>query len=216
MSGLKDAQVLVVDDHPALRKGVEVMLRGEGVHIAGSASSAEQGLELARRRRPELVVVDLDLPEHDGAWLVRELLADRPDLGAVIYTGVDDQKLLTGALDCGARGFALKTGSPEGLLEALRTVAAGGTWVDPLLNGVILARETTEKIHVLTPREREMLDWLAKGLNGEEIAQRLFLSWETVRTHIRNAMRKLNANTRTHAIVIALRQGEIDFEESPV
>jgi DNA-binding NarL/FixJ family response regulator len=127
----------------------------------------------------------------------------------LLYTGIGDQDTLVRALDCGARGFALKAGSPEELMAALRAVAEGSGYVDERLRSLLLARFTTERIGILSPREREVLDLLAKGLNGEEVAVQLVLSPETVRTHVRNAMEKLEANTRVHAVAIALRQGEI-------
>ena len=161
------------------------------------------------RRRPDVAVVDINLPDGSGIDLCRSVLADDPDLGVLLYTGVEDRETLGEALDCGARGFALKAGAPEELLAAIRAVAAGQSYVDQRLRPLLLARFTTEKIGVLSPREREVLDLLSKGLNGEEVAVRLTLSPETVRTHVRNAMNKLEAQTRVHAVAIALRQGEI-------
>jgi len=154
-------------------------------------------------------VIDIALPGESGIELTRRLMAAHPDLGVLLYTGLDDQRTLSSALDSGARGFALKAGPPEELLAAIRAVARGDTYVDQRLRPLLLARLTTERIGVLSPREREVLDLLAQGLTGEEVATRLSLSPETVRTHVRNAMDKLEAHTRVHAVAIALRQGEI-------
>ena len=118
-------------------------------------------------------------------------------------------ELLLDGLDSGARGYARKDGSPRELVEALAQVAEGGSDVDPRLRPALLSRRTTERLPALSNREREILDLLAQGLTGEAVAERLVLSAETVKTHIRNAMSKLEANTRVHAIAIALREGFI-------
>ena len=204
--------LVIVEDHPALRRGLELLLRGEGFRVVGSTGDAEHAYELVRKRRPAVTVADISLPGESGIDLTKGLLREDPDLGILLYTGLGDQVLLSDALDCGARGFALKAGSPEELREAIRIVAKGGSYVDPALKPLLLARSTTDSIGVLSPREREVLDLLAQGLNGEEAAKRLVLSPETIRTHVRNAMDKLEAHTRAHAIVIALRQGEISAQ----
>jgi DNA-binding NarL/FixJ family response regulator len=204
----------VIEDHVTLRQGMELLLRNRGYVIAGSAATARAGYELVARSKPTVVIVDLQLPDESGAELTRRLLADRPDLGVLLYTGVEDEDRLADALACGARGFASKVGSPEDLMAAIDTVAAGGTYVDPRLNSILHGRSTTERINVLSPGEREVLDLLSRGMNGEQAAAALFLSPETIRTHLRNAMEKLDAHTRVHAVVIALRQGVIGAEST--
>ena len=127
----------------------------------------------------------------------------------MLYTGSSDEDLLFSGLDSGARGYALKDGSPRELVEALALVAGGGSYVDPRLRPALLSRRSTERLPSLSNREREILDLLAQGLTGEQVAEQLVLSAETVKTHIRNAMGKLEAHTRVHAIAIALREGYI-------
>jgi DNA-binding NarL/FixJ family response regulator len=201
--------VVIVEDHVALRRGLELLLRDSDFRVIGTADDAATGASVIARRRPEVALVDINLPDRSGIELTRRVLAEDPELGVLLYTGVDDRETLGEALDSGARGFALKAGPPEELLAAIRAVAAGQSYVDQRLRPLLLARFTTEKIGVLSPREREVLDLLSKGLTGEEVAARLTLSPETVRTHVRNAMNKLEAQTRVHAVAIALRQGEI-------
>jgi DNA-binding NarL/FixJ family response regulator len=201
--------VVIVDDHLALRRGLELLLRQAGHHVVGVADDADQARGIIARRRPDVAVIDLELPGVDGADLTRELLAEHDWLHVLVYTGVGDATALSSAMDCGATGFALKSGDPAELLAAIRAVAAGDGFVDPTLRRVLLARETTDQVGALSDREREVLDLIAGGLTGEEIAQRLFLSPETIRTHLRNAMTKLEATTRAHAIAIALREGVI-------
>jgi DNA-binding NarL/FixJ family response regulator len=202
-------RVVLVEDHVALRKGLELLLGRHGCVITGVAADAEEGYSVVSASRPDVAIVDIDLGVGSGVELTKRLLAEEPELGVLLYTGSGDGETLGAALDCGARGFAFKSGRPEDLREAIRTVASGGSYVDPALSASMLARSTTDRITVLSGREREVLDLLADGLNGEEVAQRLFLSPETIRTHIRNAMNKLEANTRVHAVAIALRQREI-------
>jgi DNA-binding NarL/FixJ family response regulator len=200
--------VVIVDDHVALRRGMELLLRRAGYHVIGTADDAEAGGALILRRRPDVALVDLALPGMSGAQLTRSLLKEDPDLRIVLYTGAADEHQLLDALDAGAAGFALKSGDPEELEDAIRTVADGGDYIDPRLTP-LLAKSGNGRTKTLSPREREILGLLSQGLSGEEVASRLFLSPETVRTHVRNAMGKLDAATRAHAVALALQRGEI-------
>lgn len=203
-------RVAIVEDHGALRQGLELLLASRGVEVVGTAGAAREGLELIDGAHPDVAVVDIRLGgEEDGIWLTREVLARHPEQGVVLYTGSADEDVLFDGLDSGARGFALKDGTPDELMEALAAVAGGGTFVDERLRPALLSKRSTERQAALSPREREIMDLLAQGLNGEQVAERLVLSSETVKTHIRNAMTKLEANTRVHAIAIALRDGYI-------
>jgi DNA-binding NarL/FixJ family response regulator len=200
--------VVIVDDHLALRRGMELLLRRAGHHVVGSADDAEAGGALILRRRPDVALIDLALPGMSGAELTRSLLKENPDLRIVLYTGAADERQLLDALDAGAAGFALKSGDPEELEDAIRTVAAGGDYIDPRLTP-LLAKGGNGRTKTLSPREREILGLLSKGLSGEEVAKQLYLSPETVRTHVRDAMGKLDAATRAHAVALALQRGEI-------
>ena len=201
----------IVEDHVALRHGLELLLGRRGHVIAGAAADAAHGFELIRVAEPDVAVVDLGLPDETGAELTRRLLAEDPTTAVLLYTGVEDREKLSAALDCGARGFAQKAGPPQELIAAIRVLSKGGSYMDPRLSSQMLGRATTEPVSELSPREREVLDLLAQGLTGAQVAQRLFLSPETVRTHVRNAMTKLEARTRAHAIALALREKEIEF-----
>jgi DNA-binding NarL/FixJ family response regulator len=206
-------RLMVVEDHPALRQGLELLLGRQGCVVVGSAGSAADAWSVIRARRPDVSVIDVNLPDESGVALARRLLADDPDLGVLLYTGAEDRKTLGEALDCGAQGFAVKAAPPHELIDAIRAVARGGAYVDPRLKSLLRGRSTgnSESEHILSAREREILDLLSKGLTGEDAARELFLSPQTVRTHVRNAMQKLEANTRVHAIAIALQRGEIEL-----
>ena len=202
-------RLVFIEDHPALREGLVLLLGREGCDVVGAAGTAEEGYDLVRTLDPDVALVDIRLGPDDGIDLTRRLLREDPDRRIMLYTGSADEDLLFSGLDSGARGYALKDGSPRELVEALEVVAEGGTYVDPRLRPALLSRRSTERLPTLSNREREILDLLAQGLTGEAVAERLVLSAETVKTHIRNAMSKLEAHTRVHAIAIALREGFI-------
>lgn len=203
-------RLVVVEDHEALREGLKLLLGREGCEVVGVASNVEEGLGLITGLAPDVALVDIRLGgDDDGIALTRRALEADPGRRVVLYTGATDEELLFAGLDSGARGYALKDGTPSELMEAIRSVAAGKIYVDPRLRRALLSRRITQRVGVLSPREREIMDLLAQGLTGEAVAERLVLSSETVKTHIRNAMNKLEATTRVHAIAIALREGYI-------
>jgi DNA-binding NarL/FixJ family response regulator len=202
-------RLVLIEDHQALREGLELLLDREGCEVLGTAGTAGEGRHLIERLEPDVSLVDIRLGEESGIDLTRTLLDDDPARRVVLYTGSSDVELLISGLDSGARGYALKDGTPTELTGALETVAGGGTYVDPRLRTALLSRQTTQRMPSLSKREREIMDLLAQGLTGEDVASQLFLSSETVKTHIRNAMAKLEAHTRVHAVAIALREGYI-------
>lgn len=204
--------LVLVEDHLALREGIELLLSRRGCVIAGAADNASEGYRLIRATRPDVALVDLGLPDETGAQLACQLLEEDPGQRILLYTGINDLDAISGALDCGAQGLVHKGGPPDELTAAIRAVAAGGTYVDARLGLPPLAHPSAEQVYGLSRREREILDLLAQGLTGAQVATRLFISPETVRTHIRNAMAKLQAHTRVHAIVLALQQKEIAFD----
>jgi DNA-binding NarL/FixJ family response regulator len=207
-------RLVLIEDHQALREGLELLLGREGCEVVGTAGTAAEGRELIERLEPDVSLVDIRLGEESGIELTRAVLAADESRRVVLYTGSSDVELLISGLDSGARGYALKEGTPNELTGALETVAAGGTYVDPRLRPALLSRQATQRMPSLSKREREIMDLLSQGLTGEDVAERLVLSSETVKTHIRNAMSKLEAHTRVHAVAIALREGYISGPES--
>jgi len=204
--------VVLVEDHQALAQGLELLLHADGFAVLGGASDSAEGAELIRRHEPDVSVIDVGLGEESGIELTRELLAEKPGRRIVLYTGSNDVELLFDGLDSGACGYALKEGPPQELADAIRIVAAGGSYVDPRLRPALLSPRATQKASSLSGREREIIGLLAKGMTGEQVADELVLSTETIKTHIRNAMTKLEARNRVHAIAIALRDGVITFD----
>jgi DNA-binding NarL/FixJ family response regulator len=206
MSGTAKRQVtcVVADDHPAVLEAVSEFLIQGGIEIVARARDGEEALEKIEQRKPDVALVDVRMPKLDGIELARQAHKLSPDTGIVLYTGYGDRAQLTEALDAGVRGFVLKEAPMDDLLRALHSVAEGGTYVDPVLAGA-LASSMGSKVPQLTQRERDVLRLLADGLANEEIGKRLFISAETVRTHVRKAMDKLDADTRTQAVARALR-----------
>ena len=203
---------MVVEDHPTVREGLCLVLEREGFAVVGRVGTAEEGHAAIVRTQPSVALVDVDLPDGSGVELTRRLLRRDARFGVLLYTGMDDPGVLEDGLASGARGFTLKTSDPATMLNAVRAVAAGGTFVDPGVRDRLAAAGLAQvggRERVLTVREREVLSRLAEGLSIEEIAAELVLSGETIRTHVRNAMGKLGTRTRAHAIVVALRRGEL-------
>ncbi|MGH3103225.1 MAG: response regulator [Gaiellaceae bacterium] len=199
---------LVADDHPAMVEAVVDMLAASGLSVVGRARDGEDALAKIEARRPDVALIDVRMPRLGGIELARRAAAAAPETAIILYTAYGDRALLTEALDAGARGFVLKEAPLADLARAIELVARGGTYVDPVLAGY-LAREMTETVPSLTHRERDVLRLLADGHSNEEIGKRLFISPETVRTHVRKAMAKLDADTRTQAVATALRQSLI-------
>jgi DNA-binding NarL/FixJ family response regulator len=199
--------LVLVEQHEALRDGLAVLLERRGFKVIGCATTAAHGEEVTAQQQPDLAVVGIDLPDERGTELVRRL-SGREKAKFVIYTGVTDPDLLGAAFRSGARGLVAKPAGLAVLVDALREVWRGGRYFDRSFaakgNG-----NGNGGGKVLSNRESEILAMLADGLTGEEIAQRLVLSPETVRTHVRNAMLKLDARTRVGAVVQALDREEI-------
>ena len=207
------SRAVIVEDHDALSRGLELVLGKAGIDVVGSARTEQEGYEIILRERPGLAVVDIGLEDGSGVELARRLAESEPDLGVLIYTGLDDEGLLREAIDSGARGFALKAGPARDLVAAARAVASGGSYVDPHLT-FVLGESATGEVATLSPREREVMAALAEGLKGPQVAERLGIAPDTVRTHVENAMQKLEARTRVHAIAIALQHGLIEIPDS--
>jgi DNA-binding NarL/FixJ family response regulator len=202
----EELEVIVVDDHLAMRRGIELLLRDAGFRIAGVAGQVEEARSLLARRRFDVVLLDVRLGEHSSVGLLEELLRADPRAPIVLYTGyTGPDSGLHEAVRAGARGFVLKSSPPQRLIDALQSVAAGGTYVDPQLAGLLADDGQLQRLGALSPRELEVLELLADGLNGQMIAERLFLSPETVRTHVRNATSKLGAHTRVQAVALVVR-----------
>ena len=203
------AECVIADDHPAVLDAVSSFLEKRGITVVVRARDGEQALARIEEQAPRVALLDIRMPGASGIEIARKIARVSPNTAVILYTGFGDRDLLTEALDAGVRGFLLKEAPLDVLVRAVETVAAGGTYVDPVLAGVLAGADATARIPKLTQREREVLRLLADGLGNDEIGRRLFISPETVRTHVRKAMGKLDADTRTQAVAEALRQSLI-------
>ena len=201
--------VLVADDHPAVVEAVADVLAEHGIEIAGRARDGNDAVEQIELRKPTVAILDLRMPGQSGIEVARIVGRSAPDTAVILYTAFGDRALLTEALDAGARGFVLKEAPLAEVVRAVELVASGRTYVDPVLAGVLSSSAATDKMLNLTQRERDVLRLLADGMTNEEIGKSLFISPETVRTHVRKARAKLDADTRTQAVATALRQSLI-------
>ncbi len=201
-------RAVVADDHPAVLRSVCDVLLGAGVEVVGRAANGEEAAARIEAAHPTIAVVDVRMPRLTGVEIAARVSRSSPDTKVILYTAFGDRALLTEALDAGVRGFVLKEAPLDDLVRAVEMVAGGAVYVDPVLAGVLASVES-EKMPQLTKREREVLRALSDGLTNEQIGKQLFLSPETVRTHVQKAMRKLEADTRTQAVALALRQSLI-------
>jgi putative two-component system response regulator len=193
-------RVLLVEDHDAVARGIELLLRRDGFEIAGSARNLTDAARILERRSVDIALVDLQLGGENGLDLVP--IAKDHGAKVLVYTGVLDAVVVADARQAGADGAAAKLAPPGELTSALRAVALGETYYDARFGAASNGAKPS-----LTPRESEIVALLASGLNGEEIARQLFVSPATVRTHIRNAMERVDARTRAHLVTLAARQG---------
>ena len=201
--------MLLADDHEVVREGLRLaLLRSPHIRVVGEAADGETAVGLAERRRPDVIVMDLRMPGMDGIEATEEIMRRIPDAKVLIFTAYSERALLQRGLESGARGYILKEAPHETLLRAIEKVNAGETFVDPALMSALT--QTREGTDVLTARERQILQLLADGMSNADVAGQLFISQETVKSHVRHILTKLEADTRTQAVAIALRDAMID------
>src|SRR6266516_5155161 len=187
--GRKEITCLIVDDHEVVREGLRLSLsRAPHIRVIGEAADGEAAVALAERRRPNVVIMDVRMPGMDGLEATKELMAKVPDSAVLIFTAYSERSLLSRGLESGAKGYVLKEAPHETLLRAIEKVASGEGYVDPALMPAFL-----------TGRDKD-----------DMLTTRLFISQETVKSHVRHILAKLEADTRTHAVAIALREAIID------
>jgi DNA-binding NarL/FixJ family response regulator len=182
---------MAVDDHPTVRQGLGLMFGlAPDLELVGSVENGEDVIEAVKRLRPEVVIMDVRLPGIDGISAVKRIAEAAPEVKTVMFSAYGDKRLLSDAIAAGARGYVMKGSPPEDLLRAIRAVSGGKPFVDPSLSPA--------------------LQLLAEGLHTEEVARRIGLSTETVKSDTKRAILKLEADTRVHAVAIALRQAIIE------
>ena len=201
--------VLVVDDHEVVRRGViDVVESTTGFTVVAEAATARDARVRAAATRPDLVLVDLRLPDDDGVSLIRDLRDVQPDVRCVVLTSFDDDEAVARALDAGAVAFVLKTVRTSELTKVLQEVAAGRVLLDKAV--IARRRNDDDPIYLLTPTERKVLDLLGDGLTNRQIGEHLNLAEKTVKNHVTGLLSKLKLQRRTQAAawVVARRSGQ--------
>jgi DNA-binding NarL/FixJ family response regulator len=212
-------RVMLVDDDELVRKGLRSILSSdERIEVVDEADNGRAAVQRARHRRPEVVLMDVRMPELDGIAATRQLIAAAPDARVVILTTFEEDEYILGALRAGASGFLLKRSSPEELIAAIHTVAGGEALLSPsvtrrvidtVARQPLLGAASDPRLDELTPREREVLELIAQGLSNPEIAAELVVEGTTVKSHVKRVLAKLGARDRVHAVILAYELGVI-------
>jgi DNA-binding NarL/FixJ family response regulator len=216
-------KVLLVEDHAIVRQGIRALLDEEpDIAIVGEAADGNQALALAQSLRPEIVLMDLNLPGLSGIEATRQVLQLLPDIRVLVLSMYDSEEYVFRALRAGASGYVLKQSTSTELVMALRAVAAGSTFLSPGISQILISdfmrradaqTADDDALSILTPREREVLELIARGLTNRQIAERLHISIKTVETHRGNMMQKLDVHDRAELIKFAIDSGVISIDE---
>jgi DNA-binding NarL/FixJ family response regulator len=202
-------RIVIVDDHAMLRAGLEQLLGGEAdLEVVGTAASGDEAVTVVRELRPDVVLMDLQMPGVDGVSATREIVGEEL-ADVLVLTSYSDAERIVGALDAGALGYLLKDAEPEEVLRGIRAVARGESPIDPKAARELLgARRTTAAAGVdLTPRESEVLALVRQGLANKQIARRLGISERTVKAHLTSTFQRIGVVDRTQAALWAERNG---------
>ncbi len=209
-------RVVLADDQAMIRAGFKLLIDNQpDLDVIGEAETGADAVAVASELQPDVVLMDVQMPDMDGIEATTTLLEACPDIAVLIVTTFHRDDYLFDALRAGASGFLLKTAPPEDLIEAIRVVAGGNSLLDPAVTGQVIAQfakagpgvARSERLDDLTEREREVLEQLARGLSNAEIADALFVSETTVKTHVSNLLSKLGLRDRVQAVVFAYENG---------
>ena len=209
-------RVLIVDDDDLMRAGLRAVLSSDAtVQVVGEAGDGAEAPGAARRLRPDVVLMDIRMPGVDGIAATRDVLAAAPETRVVILTTFEEDDYIFGALGAGASGFLLKRTRPEDLIAAVHTIAAGDSLLAPSVTRRVIERMATapapvpagRRLQSLTPRERDVLELVARGLSNGEIAAELVIEESTVKTHVKRILGKLGARDRVQAVIAAFEGG---------
>ena len=212
-------RVLIVDDDDLMRAGLRgVLSSDDAIELVGEAGDGRQAAYRTRLTRPDVVLMDVRMPDLDGISATRELLAAFPEVKVVILTTFEQDDYIFGALSAGASGFLLKRTRPEELIAAIHTVAAGDSLLSPSVTRTVIQRVAGQpapdagaeaRLEELTARERDVLELMARGLSNGEIAATLVIEESTVKTHVRHILRKLRLRDRVQAVIFGYESGLI-------
>jgi DNA-binding NarL/FixJ family response regulator len=202
-------RVLIADDHGIIRDGLGRLIAAlDDIELAGTAADGVEAVERAREVQPDVVLMDLDMPNMDGIEATRQILAERPETAVLVLTSFSDRPRIMGALDAGASGYLLKDSASDDVADGIRAAARGEAPLDPRAARTILAaRSEPDPLAGLSAREREVLALLVQGLPNKLIARKLQISDKTVKSHLTRIFRELDVTDRTQAALWAERHG---------
>lgn len=203
-------RILVADDHPVVRDGlVSILGTQPDFVVVGEAANGIEVVQKAASLRPDVILLDLEMPEMDGVEAFRRVRADNPNVQAIVFTAFDTDERIVGAVQAGAQGYLLKGAPRSEIFNAIRIVSQGGSLLQPVVASRLLQRIRSDEPapEPLTERETEVLQLLAQGKPNKEIAAALVISERTVKFHISSILRKLGAGNRTEAVTIAAQRG---------
>ncbi|MCK6630154.1 MAG: response regulator transcription factor [Anaerolineae bacterium] len=209
-------RILVADDHPVVRDGLVAILGTQpDFEIVGEAGTGAEAVERARELRPDVMLLDLEMPDLDGVEVLRRLSQSNPEIRGIVFTAFDTDERILGAVQAGAQGYLLKGAPRKELFDAVRVVHAGGSLLQPVVASKLLRQVShpaqVNEVEALTLRELEVLRLVAQGLQNKEIAAALVISERTVKFHVSSIMGKLGAGNRTEAVRLATQQGLIEL-----
>jgi len=222
---MEPIKVLVVDDHTLFRCGIAAVLANQdSLEVVGEASDGLEAIEKAKKIAPDVILMDLNMPHCNGLEATQALQTEMPQINILVLTVSDSESDLFAAMKFGAKGYILKNTEPEELIHAIFHIARGGVIVSPLMATKLLdefkdlraevERESAQEADtVLSPREGEVLQLLAQGATNKEIGDSLFISENTVKTHLRNIMEKLHLVNRSQAAAYAVKKGLVSYKE---
>jgi NarL family two-component system response regulator LiaR len=206
-------RLLIVDDHAVVREGLRAFLRlQDGIEVVGEAGGAEEAIRVATASSPDVVLLDLVMPEGDGIGAIRRLLDVAPGIRVLVLTSFADDAQIFAAIAAGASGYLLKDVEPQALTNAIRDVHAGRPALHPSVAARLMRerRSPHRSLDDLTARERDVLHLVVEGLANKQIAERLGIGEKTVKTHVSRVLAKLGVADRTQAAVLAIREGLVD------
>ncbi len=205
-------RIMVVDDHPVVRDGLVAILGTQpDFSVVGEAADGAEAIQKAQELRPDVILLDLEMPGVDGVETLRQLRARYPNVQAIVFTAFDTDERIVGAVQAGAKGYLLKGVPRDEIFNAIRVVSRGGSLLQPVVASKLLQHISSQPGESLTEREADVLQLLAQGKTNKEIAAALVITERTVKFHISSILGKLGAGNRTEAVTIAAQRGLVNL-----